>query len=116
MAADEPQNVFDASNLVQAQFVCNLLADEGIRARVASDAVENVSGRVPYFLVKCPVWVNAADAHRARAIVAQYEAKTYGAVRADAAKDEPFCYHCGQQIDADQSSCPHCSKPLDWSE
>ncbi len=116
MAADEPQNVFDAWNRIQAQFVCNLLADEGIQARVASDAIENVSGRVPYFLVMCPVWVSAADAQRARAIVAQYESRLNSSPRASKAADEPFCYHCGQQVDADQSPCPHCGNVLDWSE
>ena len=61
MDPDEPVKVYDAWNSFQAHFLCNLLADAGLSARVASDAVETVRGRVPFQKVTCPVWVAAGD-------------------------------------------------------
>ena len=116
MTSDEPVQVFSAWNSVQAHFVRNLLADEGIPARVASDAIQAISGEVPFQKASCPVWVDAADEERARALVAEYESRLAKRSPEEPKSAEPFCYHCGQSVTVGQSPCPSCGIELDWSE
>lgn len=116
MDVDEPVQVYEAWNLAQAQFLCNMLEEAGIAARVASSAVEMLSGKVPFQKVTCPVWVAAGDRQRARAMIAEYERRLAGHGPKDAAADEPFCYHCGQPVQPAASPCPSCGLELDWSE
>jgi hypothetical protein len=116
MADREPVQVFKARNSVQAQFVCNLLAEADIAARVESTALEAVRGEVPDQKVSCPVLVAAADAERARALVAEYESRLKGVSAAVDESTEPYCYHCGGPVAAGQSPCPACGFALDWSE
>jgi hypothetical protein len=115
MAIGEPVKVYDAWNSVQAYFLRNLLVDQGIEARVASDAIESLCGPTPFQEMTLPVWVPADDKERARAIVADYEARVRQPNRPHEAA-EPFCYHCGQEVSAGQSPCPSCGLKLDWSE
>jgi hypothetical protein len=116
MVLDEPVKVYDAWNSLQAQFLHDLLADRGVSARVASDAIETLSGKIPFQKATCPVWVMAADLQRARVIVAEYEDRLAGRVSADAESARPYCYHCGQPVEAGRSSCPSCGLELDWAE
>jgi len=116
MGVDSPVKVYDAWNSLQARFLCDLLADSGISARVASDAIETLSGKIPYQKATCPVWVLTADLERARAIVVEYENRLAGHFQADVESAQPFCYHCGQPVQAGRSSCPSCGLELDWAE
>jgi len=96
MEREEPINIYEAWNSGQAHFVRHMLADAGIRARVASDMVEAVHGRVPYQLTTCPVWVAAADVHEALRIIEQYEDRLVARSRGEPVPVGPFCYHCGE--------------------
>jgi hypothetical protein len=116
MELDEPVQVYGAWNSMQAHFLRNLLADEGIEARVVSDAVESIRGEVPFQKATCPVWVAGADAERARVVVAEYERRLKGSDSPSGDAAKPFCYHCGQAIEAGCSPCPSCGMELDWSE
>lgn len=69
-----PVRVFDAQNSIEATLIVQLLADAGIRARVASDALESVSGEVPFQLVSVPVWVLRSDFDRAEAAIREVRA------------------------------------------
>lgn len=116
MDINEPVKVYDAWNSLQAHFLCNLLAEAGVSARVASSAIESVSGSVSFQKVKCPIWIAGADAQRARSIVAQYESALKASSGENVESVEPYCYHCGQPVKRGHSPCPNCGLDLDWSE
>ena len=116
MERKAPVKVYEAWNSLQAHFVCNLLSDAGISARVASDAVQNIVGRVPFQKATCPVLVAAADADRARSVVAEYERTLADHSRGEGKTVGSYCYHCGQDVERGQTQCPSCGLELDWSE
>lgn len=110
----EPQQVYAAWNPTQAQFILNMLVDAGIHARIASTAVHAVSGKVPYQVATCPIWVAEKDADRAREVIADWESRQEPGERT--ASHELFCYHCGAILEARCSECPQCNGTLIWSE
>lgn len=117
MYSDEPVKIYDAWNLFQAHFLVQSLAEAGISARVASDSIEGLSGRVPFSRATCPVWVANSDIARARPIVEQYDRRIGQRSTAPDDAAVPFCYHCGAPLDdAQVSPCPQCGCQLDWSE
>ena len=75
MSPDEPVTVYKAWNPRQAHLVCQVLANADIEARVASDALEMALGDVPFQQATSPVLVHAADAERARAVLAEFDAR-----------------------------------------
>jgi endogenous inhibitor of DNA gyrase (YacG/DUF329 family) len=122
MPFHNPIKVYDAWNSIEAHLVHNLLVDEGIAARIESDGIDALGGKVPYQKVTCPIWVSGGDAPRARAVVAAYVRQRQQPPACQQAAEEtpesfaaPFCYHCGQPLDAEQTTCPECGEPLDWS-
>ena len=116
MERNAPVKVYEAWNSIQAQFVCNLLSDAGISARVTGDAVQNIVGRVPFQKATCQVLVSAADVDKARSVVAEYERKLADHSLGEDKNVGSYCYHCGQDIERGQSPCPSCGLGLDWSE
>ncbi len=111
---DEPVQIYEAWNTWQAQMLIDLLADAGINARLASNAVENLVGDVPFQRATCPVWVDKRDADRARSMVSDFERRLS---RRSMINDstESICYHCGALVEPRQSPCPSCGSELDWS-
>ncbi len=67
--SDAPVQVYAAKNSIEATLLVQLLAEEGISARIASNAVEAVAGEVPWQLATVPIWVKSADAERAQAVI-----------------------------------------------
>jgi hypothetical protein len=116
MTPDEPVEVYRAWNSWQAHFVCLQLADAGISAHVASNSVEAVRGEVPYQTATCPVWVDAKDAERSRAVMAEYERRLASHSPGTDAPDGSFCYHCGTALERQASPCPECGMDLDWTD
>lgn len=116
MSVDEPIKIYDASSLYQARLLVERLADDGIEARVASDAIEPLAGRVPFRLATCPVWVIKSDAARAQVVVREFECRLHEQSSTDDRHTRPFCYHCGVEVAVDQSRCANCGGALDWSE
>lgn len=116
MDPQEPVKVYDAWNLQQAHMLCQVLLDAGIRARVASDVIETLSGKVPFQLATCPVWVAAVDVPKAMTIVEHFDQRLGQQGSAETVRDEPYCYHCGETIAAKQTSCPKCGGELEWSD
>jgi hypothetical protein len=107
-----PVKVFDAWNSIQAQLLEAELLAAGVKARVASTAIEALAGKVPYQDASCPVWVAAEDETLALEVVRAFERRW---AEQKAAAAEPFCYHCGGAVSAGVTSCPHCQGALDWS-
>ena len=116
MDPKEPVKVYDAWNSQQAQFLCQLLADAGISARVASDAVETLSGKVPFQKATCPIWVAASDAERARSILVDDDKRLQDHDAPQTQPKKTYCYHCGDAVQSGQSPCPHCGCDLNWTD
>jgi len=116
MSAPEPVEVYAAWNAHQAHFVRHLLANAGITARVASDAIQGLVGEVPFQKASCAVWVDAQDVDRAREVVAEYEEMVGQDTIPMLPTTGSHCYHCGQPISLGVSPCPECGQELDWSD
>ena len=111
MTTTQPVTIYEAWNSCQAQLIRNLLADAGIDARIASDALLGLVGKVPFQHTTCPVWVDATQAAKAQQILAKH------IPAADAeSHDAEFCYHCGQPADTSLLDCPTCGEALDWTD
>lgn len=115
MDAEEPVTVYEAWNSQQAHFLSQMLAEAGIVGRVASDADEMVRGWVPYQVTTCPVLVHRKDIERARALIDDYDNRLKGSPAEQREFSDPYCYHCGESVEAQQSPCPSCGHELDWS-
>ena len=115
MNPDDPVTVYEAWDTRQAHLICQVLAQEDIEARVASDALEIGLGDIPFQHATCPVLVRRADFERARAVMADFDARS--AERKDASQGEgqPYCYHCGEPVTAGETRCPKCGQELDWT-
>ncbi|MDB5338789.1 MAG: putative prokaryotic signal transducing protein [Planctomycetaceae bacterium] len=72
---DEPVSIYAAENTIDATLMVQLLADAGIEARIASNALEAVSGEVPYQLISVPVWVRRPDAARALEVIREHQTR-----------------------------------------
>ncbi len=78
--AEEPVTIYEAWNSLQAHLVCQVLAQADIEARVESDAVEMALGEVPFQRATSSVLVRAPDAERARAVMADFDARLAGSL------------------------------------
>ncbi len=66
---NEPVQIYEARNSLEASLVVQRLGDAGIEARVESSAIESVVGEVPFQLAGVPIWVDRADVERAQEVV-----------------------------------------------
>jgi hypothetical protein len=121
--AEDHIEVYEGLDSEDAHFLRNLLADAGIEAIVVGDAAEGAVGERSPFSSPPQVWVPPTDVDRARPIVAEYQRhlieRTESSVAeseaaAEQAESEPFCYHCGNPVNAGQTPCPVCGQPLEW--
>jgi hypothetical protein len=119
MTAQSPVEVFVARDVTEAQFVCDLLADAGIGARVVGVPLGMVAGKVPPLEATPRIWVHADEVERARPILDEYRRRLIERAGPEAEmprRKEPFCYHCGQAVGPGQSPCPACGRELEWAE
>ncbi len=111
MNDDDPVQVYEAGNSTEAHLMVQMLADLGVQARVASSAVENVVGEVPFQRAVCPIWVHPNESERAREAILAFLANRSD----DDSAEAIFCYHCGAPLNERLERCPHCQASLDWS-
>lgn len=118
MTPEEPVEVYSAKDMVEAQFVHDLLAEANIKAEIIGESLGGVLGDVSNIDFSPSIWVRAEDAGQARPLIEFYQQRLIE--RAEGGVTEPlvkipFCYHCGQEIEQGQSPCPVCGKELDWN-
>lgn len=70
---DAPVSIYAAENSIEATLIVQLLAEAGIEARIASNALEAVAGEVPYQLISVPIWVHGVDSQRALAVIQDHQ-------------------------------------------
>jgi hypothetical protein len=73
--SDEPVSIYSAENSIEASFILQLLAEAGIEGRIASNALEAVSGEVPYRLVSVPIWVHRSDSESAQRVIRDHQVR-----------------------------------------
>ena len=119
MTDQSPVEVYLARDLTEAQFVCDLLTDAGIGARVIGEPLGMAAGKVPPLEAAPRIWVRCDEVERARPIIDEYRRcliERIGRAAVIPRSKEPFCYHCGQVVGQGQSPCPVCGRELDWAE
>jgi hypothetical protein len=118
MTPEEPVEVYSATDMAEAQFVHDMLAEAGIRAEIMGEALGGVLVDVSSLNLTPGIWVRAKDVEQARPLIEFYQQRLIE--RAEGGATEPlvkipFCYHCGQEVQRGQSPCPACGKDLDWN-
>ncbi len=100
------KKVYAAANLAEAYHVLNLLADEGIAAKVFNENAQGALGELP--LNAYPeVWVECDnDLERARGIIKEYETPV-GDIKSIK------CRHCGEENPGNFQLCWRCSSALE---
>jgi hypothetical protein len=63
---------------------------------------------------KPQVWVDRENLEQARSLLAEYERRSDAG--GSTARNNLFCYECGESIEQRVSVCPSCGQALDWSE
>lgn len=61
-----PVEIYAARDMAEAQFLHDLLADAEIEARIVGEPLGAATGKLPPLAVMPRIWVDAADADRAR--------------------------------------------------
>lgn len=112
----ELTKVYEARTSYEAGIVCNMLKGAGIRARVVSTAMDAARELAPFQKAASPIFVAAADAELARALLRDYEQRMRNRDEMSRDADHGFCYHCGEAVEPGQTPCPACSGPLEWNE
>ena len=72
---DAPVSIYAAENSIEATLIVQLLAEAGIEARIACNALEAVAGEVPYQLISVPIWVHRVDRQRAVEVVREHQSQ-----------------------------------------
>jgi hypothetical protein len=77
MTTDRVVEVFSAANVFEANRLCALLEEEGIRAKVVGDMLGNAAGWLPPRETAPRVWVRQQDESRARQIIDAWGHEAY---------------------------------------
>ena len=113
------QHVYTARDGLDANFLRGLLEQEGLRAVVQGEALQETWGSLNLTQESLPsVWVDDSDVARAQPIVDEYRRRD--AVNADlpdadsggetAGESRPtwVCQNCGRRIEEQFTTCWHC--------
>src|SRR5579864_6821393 len=104
MATGDPVEVYAAKDMIEAQFVSNLLGSDGVEATIVGEALGTAAGDLPLFTATPRIWVRPQDAQRARHVVQEYQkrlidrATPEGRAHDSAQHAVPFCYYCGSEV------------------
>src|SRR4051794_13512778 len=111
------QHVYTARDAMDANFLRGLLEQEGLRAVVQGEALEETWGDLNLSPEALPsVWVDDSDVARAVPIVDEYRKRDASdanvsdeAIEAAAdARPKWLCHNCGRMIEEQFTHCWHC--------
>lgn len=73
MVADRVVEVYSAANAIEAQGLCALLEEEGIRAQIVGEQLGSAAGCLPLGEALAPrIWVREDDVEQARGIIQEW--------------------------------------------
>ena len=95
--------VYIAKDPPDAQIVCDLLNDNGLKAVVQGELLWGAQGEIPVGPATAPtVWVNEPDVERARGLIEQYESRP-------GPRPPPWtCPKCHQKVGGQFTACWRC--------
>ncbi len=99
--------VYSADDMMDAEFIRHVLAEQGIQARIIGESLQTIIGNLPAVWVTPRIWVCEEDFAQAEILVD--EAKTEQRRRA-ALRKEWTCSHCGETNTADFEICWSCQE------
>ena len=116
------KHVYTGRDEIEAQFVKDLLAEEGISATIQGAPLQETWGGLNITDNALPsVWVPDEDADRAAPFVEAYRQRQQAEAAAEAANpgdDDPIparptwtCAHCGEKVEEQFTQCWHCGHP-----
>ncbi len=106
------KHVYTARDSMDAHFVKGLLQQEGIRAVVQGEALQETWGGVPIGSEGLPsVWVEDSDVAQAAPVIQKYQ-ETDRANAEDTQTHTPRpkwkCPNCGEMVESQFDRCWHC--------
>lgn len=112
------RNIYTARDAMDANFLRGLLEQEGIKAVVQGEALQETWGNLNLTAASLPsVWVDDVDVVRAEPIVEEY--RQVDKANADRDDDDEevattaaggwICTNCGRQNEAQFDRCWHCT-------
>src|SRR4051812_3062397 len=109
------KHVYTARDAMDAHFVRGLLEQEGIKAVVQGEALQETWGGVPVSAESLPsVWVEDADVALAAPVIQRYQ-ETDRANATDTQVHTPRpkwkCAHCNEMVESQFDRCWHCGHP-----
>jgi hypothetical protein len=121
--ADRIVEVCSAANSAEAGFLCDVLADKGIRVEMVGAALGSAAGLLPLGETTLPrIWVREGDSRRAHEIVNDVNDRRRATGRYPARDDEDVefpCQECGIMLSFPAASrgfvetCPACGNYVD---
>ncbi len=100
------KKLYSAANLPDAHIVLNLLANEGIEARIFNQNAQGGLGEIPFNEAYPEVWLNnPKDSVRAQKILFEYQ-------RAPVEMGPASCASCGEENPGNFQICWNCSAAL----
>src|SRR4051812_44621270 len=76
-ASMNPVEVYSAGDRIEANALCEELADAGIEAAIVGDSLQSAVGNLPFTAVGPRVWVPNSDRERARLIIEQWRHRVW---------------------------------------
>jgi Putative prokaryotic signal transducing protein len=108
MSDDDIENVYLAGNLLEADFLRNVLESAGIEARVVG-AGSAMVGMFPHEEAAPCLWVRRRDASAARQLLTEWEERRARPPRDENQSAEGWkCTACGETVDAEFEMCWNC--------
>jgi hypothetical protein len=74
-----PFEVYSAGDIIEANAVCDELAEAGIEALIVNDSLQNAVGDLPFTVVGPRVWVSESNVGQARLIIEEWSRRMWPA-------------------------------------
>jgi hypothetical protein len=111
MQPNDAVNVYLARDLLEAEFLHNLLTDAGIESFVIGGATAILAEVIPLAARAPCLWVRQADETRAREFLADYERRRREPHSNDESTTTWKCGVCGELVDDEFDLCWNCQNP-----
>ena len=104
---DNPVEVYNAANEVDANIVVAMLGKSGIRAQVVGGILGSALGELPAGAVSPRVWINDSDMAAARPLMEAWQAETVSA-RLNHQQPGWTCPRCDSEVEFGFDVCWNC--------
>ena len=110
MHEDEIVQVYSAADASQAHFLCNMLADAGIEARIVGEVASTLGIPAGDEAAPC-LWVHRRDEKTARQLLTKWEHIHAKPHPEKESRPQWRCAACGAKVDDNFELCWNCQNP-----